>query len=288
MRYAILANPVSGRRSLDEKRVVLGQAAEVLGAEVHGLDTANREEFASCARRVAEGCDVLVVAGGDGSLSDVLNALDTTQIPLGYLPLGTGNAIGHALGYNGCFATNARKIREGTIRHCDLVECDGRLRGYLVSIGFDGEVIRLRDHYPDRFGDGLSGYTKATIRGLMREYRSPQAELVVDGATHALRRLFTLAVVKEPYYGYGLKMSPNARLDDGQLHLRALRAGVSDPVGMLFGGLTRGNRAGLEVMGSEARVTLDHPVWLQCDGNLGWQADHFSFRVLPRSWQLKY
>ena len=51
---------------------------------------------------------MLVVAGGDGTMSLVINAVPADRIPLAFLPFGTGNALTHALGYKGTTADIAR------------------------------------------------------------------------------------------------------------------------------------------------------------------------------------
>ena len=113
MRYAIIANPASGKMKVDQKRSVLARAAEILDSDINGLDTETPEEFTQCAQELATRCDLLVVAGGDGSLSDIINSIDTAKIPIGFLPLGTGNAMGHALKYKGAYLTLPCALERG-------------------------------------------------------------------------------------------------------------------------------------------------------------------------------
>ena len=86
--------------------------------------------------------DVLVIAGGDGTLSDIINSIDTAQKPVAFLPLGTGNTMQHALKYKGSIAEIAMRIRDGEIHQYDLVNCQGKVRSNLS---------RLSDH---RLGEG--------------------------------------------------------------------------------------------------------------------------------------
>ena len=111
MRYAIIANPKAGRLSVDQKWLVLKKVSQVLDADVHGLDTASTGELTRCAVELSTKCDVLVVAGGDGTLSKVINAIYPSRLSLAYLPLGTGNAIRRTLGYRGDLVDIARRIR---------------------------------------------------------------------------------------------------------------------------------------------------------------------------------
>jgi len=129
MNYAIIANPASGKKSIAEKHSVLIRASKILNAEIHGLDTTTSEEFCQYARELANRCDVLVIAGGDGTLSDIINSIDTAQKPVAFLPLGTGNAMQHALKYKGSIAEIAMRIRDAEIHQYDLVNCQGKERG---------------------------------------------------------------------------------------------------------------------------------------------------------------
>jgi len=237
MRYAIITNPVSGKMTADQKRAALAQAAEVLDTEIHGLDTTTAEEFGQCARELSTRCDVLVAAGGDGTFSDIINAIDTAQTPVGFLPLGTGNALRHALQYKGELADVAVRIKNSEIREYDLINCDQERR--------------------------------------------------VDDDTFEVRNLLTLMVVKQPYYGFGMKVVPRARFDDRQLHILCVSSGLIKTV---IGGTAAfiiGNRIGEYCTGRQLRVKLDRPLVLQTDGDEGWAADSFSFTILPKALKIK-
>ena len=72
MRYAIIINPVSGNLTVARKRIAVEKAAEILNAPTFGLDIATADEFRQRARELSHLYDVLVIAGGDGTLSDML------------------------------------------------------------------------------------------------------------------------------------------------------------------------------------------------------------------------
>ena len=124
MRYAIITNPVSGKMTVDQKRTVLANASKILDAKIYGLDTITTDDFSQCARELATHYDVLVTAGGDGTFSDIINSIDTAHTTIAYLPLGTGNAMRHALRYKGSLADIAMRIRDGKIHKYDLINCD--------------------------------------------------------------------------------------------------------------------------------------------------------------------
>jgi len=287
MQYAIITNPASGKMTVDQKCSILTRAAEILGAEIHGLDTISEKDFAQCAQALINRCDVLVVAGGDGTLSDIINSIDTAGTPIAYLPLGTGNAMRYALEYRGDLADIAMRIRDGEIREYDLVSCDERSRAFMASVGIEGSVIRLRDQYVSQGGIGFKTYFRAVLNAYFKEYQRAAASITVDGKIYDVKNLLSLMVVKQPFYGFGMKVVPKARFSDRQLHILSISSGLFKSA---VGGITAftiGNTIGRYRTGQRLSVSLDRPLILQIDGNEGWEADRFQFRVLPNGLKIK-
>ncbi len=287
MRYAIIANPASGKMNINQKLSTLAKAAEILEAEINGLDTVNADELGQCAQERAAHCDVLVVAGGDGTFSDIINSIDTTRIPVAYLPLGTGNAMRNALQYKGDLADIAMRIRGGNIHEYDLINCDNKVRAFMVSVGIEGTVIRLRDQYVARGGCGLKTYLKAVINSYFKEYNRASARIAIDGELLEVKNLLSLMVVKQPYYGFGMNVVPKARFDDRKLHIVCINTGLFK---FVIGGLsafTIGNRIGQYHTGLQVTVNLDRPLTLQFNGNEGWDAETFTFTTLSKALKIK-
>jgi diacylglycerol kinase family enzyme len=287
MRYSIITNPASGNLSVPRRRELLAHAARILQAGVYGLDTTSKDEFLTCACDLAQQCDVLVVAGGDGSLSDVINAIDIKERPLAYIPLGSGNAMGYALCLRGSVKEVATRIKEGRIRDFDLILCDKRRLAYMVSIGLESAVIKKRDEYKAQGTSGLKAYLMAFLAAYLKDFKGIKARIAINGQSFEASSLLSLMIMKQPYYGYGLKVMPGARLDDRKLHLRVLQTGL---MSSLLGGvtsLTVGNRVGLYRTGEQVSVVLERPLPMQTDGDVAWEAKEFHFRVLPCALRLK-
>jgi diacylglycerol kinase family enzyme len=287
MRFAILTNPASGGMGPAQKRSALAEAAKILDAEIYGLDTRSAEELRQCAEQLAGRCDVLVAAGGDGTFSDLINALDTSHMAVGFLPLGTGNALGHALKYQGDLSRAAHRIKRGKIHRYDLIDCDGKKRAFTASVGIEGETIRRWQQRRTHGGEGFKHYFIALLEAYFRRYKRAAAVVQLDQESYEVKDLLSLMVVKQPYYGFGMKVVPKARFDDRKLHVLCVDSGL---IMTLLGGLaafTLGNPVGRYRTGKALTVHLDRPSMLQFDGNLGWEADSFFFRVLPGALKLK-
>ena len=287
MHYAIITNPISGKMSADQKLSVLAKPAEILDAEIYGLDTVTVEDFGQCAQELASKCDVLVAAGGDGTFSDVINAMHTGHKPIAYLPLGSGNSMAYALGLTGTLSHMAMRIKEGRIHDYDLIECDEKRRTFMSSVGLEGTVLRLRDQYLAQGTSGFRVYFRAVLKAYFKEYRRLHAEITLDGVTFTVKDMLTLMVFKQPYYGYGMKIVPRARWDDGLLHILSIDSGLFGSIIGAVTSFTIGNRVGQDRSGLKLAVKLDRPVVLQVDGNMGWEAHRFNFRVLPKALKIK-
>jgi len=285
--YAIITNPAAGKMTLDQKRSALAEAAKILDSKIHGLDTLTADDFTQCTRGLASHCDVLVVAGGDGTLSHVINSIDTTRTVIAYLPLGTGNAMRHALKYKGRLADIAMRIRDGKIREYDLISCDGKKRALMASVGIEGRVIRSREKYLAQGEAGFKTYLKALLGTYFKNDKRENATVTTDESTFVVRNMISLMVVKQPYYGYGMKVVPKARLDDRKLHVLCITSGLFM---LLIGGVTAftiGNRVGKYFTGQKVGVRLERPVELQIDGSCARESDLFNFAVLPEALKLQ-
>ena len=288
MHYAIIANPVSGTLSRSGKKALLREASRVLDANVFGLDTRTAEELVECGQGLAPHYDILIVAGGDGTFSDMINAIDTRQTPVAFLPLGTGNALAYALGYKGGPAKIAKQIKEGKIHEHDLLDCTGHKRGFMMSAGFDGAVVELYDRYLSRGYGGFGAYVAGFIDAYFRKYTRTKCRVTIDDKTFTMDNLLTLMVVKQPYYGFGMNVVPGARFDDGLAHMLCINAGL---IGCAVGAATAfagGNRIGEYVTGHRVEIGTAIPLPLQIDGDFITEASSFCFQILPKALRIKY
>jgi diacylglycerol kinase family enzyme len=154
-------------------------------------------------------------------------------------------------------------------------------------VGIEGTIIRLRQHYLARGGTGFKTYFRAVIKSYLKNYERANAKITLDEDTFEVRNLLTLMVVKQPYYGFGMKVVPRARFDDRHLHILCVSSGLIKTV---IGGTAAfiiGNRTGEYRTGRQLRVKLDRPLVLQTDGDEGWAADSFSFTILPKALKIK-
>jgi YegS/Rv2252/BmrU family lipid kinase len=97
-RVYVVVNPVAGHASAGEIRSALERHFEGQGWSVEIYETTGEENVAELTRQACgRGFDLVVAAGGDGTVAGVVNGLVHRDVPLGILPVGTGNGLARAL-----------------------------------------------------------------------------------------------------------------------------------------------------------------------------------------------
>ncbi len=288
MKYGIVGNPVSGKKSLARKRRVLACAAEVLGGDcvVGGLDTTSSRQFAECARDLSKKVDTLVVAGGDGTVSDVINAIDP-ETTLAYLPLGSACALGQVLGLSFNVEKSAAQIRDGSVHHLDLILCDNDKKAIMASIGINSFTLQTREKLLKIGIKGGMAYGIGTTAAYFK-YKRTDVTIDADGEVFTLRNVITTIIAKTPSFGYKMILVPEARIDDGYLHLLAVNVGYFCVAYNLIKSFFVPIRTGEYRKATNVSVTLKEPRFLQIDGNIYKKAKEFEFAILPGALKLTF
>lgn len=226
MRILLVHNPSAGRGDHDPAEILRwldeqGLEAECIDRDDDGL-----------AARLAVGWDLVLIAGGDGTVATVLAALpcDRGRAPaVSILPLGTANNLAQAVGIRG----DSRGLIAG-LRNVDLVPLDtGRVvvdvieRRFFESVGIGAmaRAIDQAEERPDAGDDTIAAGREAMIDQLKRMHpiRLTITREDATGATDRRERdLLMLEVALIPAFGPRLRLAPAALPDDGWLHLVTL------------------------------------------------------------------
>jgi diacylglycerol kinase (ATP) len=173
-------------------------------------------------RIVAAGDGPLVVAGGDGLVNLVVNAMepDFSSIPLGLIPLGTGNDLARSLGIPMDPASALRLFRESEDRPVDVVRvhrAEDRPAMHLVNVGLlgFGATIELGPGLKRRLGG--RAYTVAAVAEVGRLRAHPVTIRIGDETLEL--ETYLVALANGAFMGGGIAIAPDARIDDGELDL---------------------------------------------------------------------
>jgi diacylglycerol kinase (ATP) len=222
----VIANPEAGRGRGSRRVAQLRKWLEERKVEHEFFITERAGHATELARRLAaSGTRRVIVAGGDGTVSEVATGLAGTQVEMGIVAIGTGNDVARTLNlpYNDV-ARAAHIAATGRVRSIDLGREHGRFFVSSVGLGFASEVVeqskrsgRLR---------GSAAFFVAVHRALSK-LRTIHIALDLDGTTRELDCVSVL-VQNTAYTGGGLRIAPEARMDDGLLDVA-----VIGPIGKL-------------------------------------------------------
>lgn len=226
-RHRILRNPAAGAKAgLPLSRCATTALLDITVRHGLGRDIVEpaTEDAARAAVRaaVADGIDVLVSAGGDGTAHIVAEALLGKSTALAILPCGSVMNIARALGLPRDLEAAAALIAEGEIIPIDVGQAtasDGRRVHFLEagSVGMNAAMFREAA----RFEQGDWASILRTIWVALR-YRPARMRLELDDQSIRTRALMVTVSIG-PYTGVGMTVAPAASLDDGLFDVRVFR-----------------------------------------------------------------
>ena len=221
----VVYNPKAGREDqAGEIRAALARhfTAPRWIPEFH--ETTGKEDVAAICRAACErGASLVIAAGGDGTLVGVANGLVNSSVPLGILPMGTGNYLARALQMPGKLE-EALKLLAGDhgVQAVDALKVGERCFFSNISVGISPEVVK--DTKPaNKKILGRLAYVLATVRqsSLFQLHRY---KLTIDGRARLVRAsevlISSTTLLQKPPFLFG----PPETLGDGQLEVYVVTA----------------------------------------------------------------
>lgn len=213
-RILAIYNPTAGRR----RRRRAARTFELLrraGAALTIRETTGRGDAEAFARdAMAADWDVLVVAGGDGTINEAINGMTDRAPPLAVLPLGTANVLALEIGLGLDARAAARTILDGRPTEIHLGLAGDRRFVMMAGCGFDAEVVAGVDIGLKR-RIGKAAYVLQTIRQAWR-YPFPGFQVTLDGQS---RRAMSVIVANGRRYAGRFTLAPAARLTEPMFYV---------------------------------------------------------------------
>ena len=216
-RARVICNPSSGGGRSDVERL----RAELGSFEADWVDTGSKEDAIEAAREWRDG--LLIVAGGDGTINEVVNGLGQAGFPegvtLALLPSGTGNDLAATLAVPENPDEAGDVIRQGKVRTLDAarVRSTGIGERFFINVATGGIGAKISDATDRELKSkwGKLSYLRASLE-VARSFDVKEVTLHLDGKEHALRAV-NMAVGNCRYAGGGWLAAPKANPEDGLL-----------------------------------------------------------------------
>ena len=269
VRYRVIRNPRAGTKkgiaanAITHDELITLLERNGLGSDV--VETPDEEAARREARRaVRDGIDVVIAAGGDGTIGAVASGLLGTDVALGVLPLGSIMNIPRMLGVPRDLEAAATALATGEQRRIDVGEAYGRPFYEAASVGMNAAMFREANQFEK--GDWLS--ILRTIWVALR-YRPARMHVELDGAQRVRTRALMAVMALGPYTGAGMTVAPEARLDDGKFEVRIFRGFsklelIRHLAGIAFGRYRYAPHVSTH-RAAHVRVTSHHPLPCRAD-----------------------
>ncbi|SDS60001.1 diacylglycerol kinase family protein [Microlunatus soli] len=287
-RCAVVYNParvadwVGFRRALDYELRTRGWA------QAMWLETRVDDPGRSQTRRAIElGADLVIAAGGDGTVRVVAAELAESGIPFGVIPAGTGNLLAKNLG----IPLDERAAMEvafgGRTREIDVVQVtidDDRKDHFVVLAGIGIDAMIMQETNPDlKRAVGSAAYFLAAARNA--NHPALHATITVDDGEPIRRRAHVLVLGNVGYLQANIPLIPDAKPDDGLLDLLIASARKpTDWLRLTAKVLTRRDRDVDEldrITGSKIRIEVAEGDHFELDGDPAGECHTLEAQVLP-------
>ena len=236
----MLINPISGTRDKNGICNLTSTRLKGAGIDLDIVNTQYKGHGAELARKAAEeGIDIVVAAGGDGTVNEVASALMHSGTALGIIPCGSGNGLARSLGLPMDFDAAIDIIAQNRPTAVDCGVADDRPFFCTFGMGFDAVVT-------EKFASGERRGKMQYVRSALLEYINFTPDsyaLEIDGEIYTEEALL-IAVCNTPQYGNNAYIAPRASLTDGLLDVTVIRNGsiihqAMAGIGLLSGQIDR-------------------------------------------------
>lgn len=302
MKICVIVNPASGRGRGKQVIPLIEKTLQdsildfnLLQSEqpLHAIDLAE-----SAAR---DGYDIILAAGGDGTVNEVLNGLMRAHMDgyhstaLGVISVGTGNDFAESMGLSKDLQQNIQAIKEnkrrvidiGILKGCDFPE--GRYFGNCVGIGFDAAGTILAGKL--RWVRGTLAYLISAVGTIFFYYKAPTLQIDLDAESITIPSLL-VSVMNGKRIGGAFWTAPEAISDDGEFDL-CIAEEVSRPrMFTLIPHFLKGTQASQpEIQMKQARSVkisaLKGTMPVHIDGEIiGETCNELSIEILPKELEI--
>ena len=220
----VIVNPVAGARSTRRKWPIINRLLERIGLTFDFNYTEGVGHAIELAQAAAsDGYSYLVAVGGDGTVNEVANGIllsrNAAATVLGVVSTGTGSDFARSAGLardyttacNNLTSSKRLTIDVGVVEYQSGGETHERFFVNSAGVGFDAAVVKETERLPKFFG-GTIPYVAGMLRTLV-SYRNKNIVLKV-GDEEERKRVLNVAVANGNYCGGGMRIAPDAELDD--------------------------------------------------------------------------
>ena len=235
-RICFIYNPISGARKLKGFEDLIMQNLDLDKFDYIIQETSSpKDAMRLSSAAVQENFDIVVAAGGDGTINEVVQGMGNSPLMLGIIPIGSGNGLARHLEIPLEPEKAIKLINNLNTRTIDIATINGYPFASIAGLGFDARVANKYRKLKKR---GLYGYTRVIMMEFFR-YRESEYTLSFNDQ-EITRKALLLSIANSNQFGYNTIIAPTAQPDDGLLDLVIVKkfpvGEIPRMIGLLFTG----------------------------------------------------
>jgi len=293
-KYIFLINPISGTKKKENFSQKIAQTCKERNVHFEILPTSLTGNYDYVIEKINEDAIThVVIVGGDGTVNQILNALQNCKVVFGIIPAGSGNGLALAAGIPKNLAESIETIFDGSIIEIDTFTVNNQFSCLLSGLGFDATVAH---NFAKNTTRGLFTYTKESIIQYFKA-RPYTFSLQIDGIPLYIEAFF-ISIANSNQFGNNVTIAPKANLSDGLLDIVIVQKMNKLKLPFALIKQIRGNNKLQQLVEDmqtkniiylqSAKLTIENPMYapLHIDGDPKQTAEKIDIAVRPNTVQL--
>lgn len=278
-KYVLVVNPISG--DIDKNEILLKTLAfaEEYNIEIIVYETSGKEDDKAIKKLYElHGPERILIAGGDGTIKIIGEALEDKDVIFGILPAGSANGLSVDLDLPGSIEENLNIAFHSHFMEMDMICINGKKSIHLSDIGLNAELVK---NYEDSSIRGKLGYAIQAITTLSELDEPFSARIEANGENKEYTARM-IVIANSQKYGTGVTINPDGKMNDGKFELIILKNLDLLVFGKIITGNMPVNSEDVEIISTDsATITTAKPVSFQMDGEYIGEETKLEIEILP-------
>lgn len=241
--------------------------------------TGNNDENAIKSLCVLHNPERVLVAGGDGTIKMVAEALTDFDIIIGILPAGSANGLSVDLDLPADLIENLKIAFDNNVMEMDMIQINGKKSLHLSDLGLNAELVK---NYENSSTRGKLGYALQTFSTLY-EMKEPFAAKIFANEKEISVNAQIIIIANSQKYGTGVTVNPYGKMDDGKFEIVIIK----NLDLYVFGQIIMGNMPidsddVVIISTDKATITTNEPIPFQIDGEYIGEEKHLEIDILHK------
>lgn len=278
-KYILVLNPISG--DIDKSEILLKVLAyaEENAVEIIVYETSGKKDESSIKKLYdLHKPERILIAGGDGTIKMVGEALEKQDVIFGILPAGSANGLSVDLDLPSTIEENLDVAFHNNFMQMDMICINGKRSIHLSDLGLNAELVK---NYENSSVRGKFGYALQVVTTLTELNEPFSAKIEANNETiECTARMIVIA--NSQRYGTGVTINPDGKMDDGKFELIILKNLDLLVFGKIITGNIPVNSEDVEIISTDkATITTTTPVSFQMDGEYIGEETQLDVMILP-------